>query len=334
MNSRIRLYRNHPSDCLGAPDGCENHAAIVRCCGRINFCTCVSEPPVGVSDPPAATNSGREISAGCTWGIRRAADEDFAELPSCQRGLEDSSDDIPQRSAPSWLLWPLRVPAPPRKSCNSTATFVSSSRTIASCATGRTRTGGRRICGWTSAAKRWASQAIVPGKPEESEVVARIYSTDADVLMPPPESNKKLIGRAEGDHQTLDRRGRRVSRALGVRAAGQACDAGRRQRASIIWCGERLGRSGTAVLARSRSPHAREAAVLRPDRPAAEAGRGRRLRRRRIAPGVRQPGREVAGLAAVRRTDGDSVAGRGPLCRHDRLPLGQPARTFGRIAIT
>ena len=35
-------------------------------------------------------------------------------------------------------------------------------------------------------------QAIVPGKPEESEVVARIYSTDADVLMPPPESNKKL----------------------------------------------------------------------------------------------------------------------------------------------
>ncbi len=34
--------------------------------------------------------------------------------------------------------------------------------------------------------------AIVPGKPEESEVVARIYSTDADVLMPPPESNKKL----------------------------------------------------------------------------------------------------------------------------------------------
>lgn len=34
--------------------------------------------------------------------------------------------------------------------------------------------------------------AIVPGKPEESEAVARIYSTDADVLMPPPDSNKKL----------------------------------------------------------------------------------------------------------------------------------------------
>jgi hypothetical protein len=35
-------------------------------------------------------------------------------------------------------------------------------------------------------------QAIVPGKPDESEVVARIDSTDADVIMPPPESNKKL----------------------------------------------------------------------------------------------------------------------------------------------
>lgn len=35
-------------------------------------------------------------------------------------------------------------------------------------------------------------QAIVPGKPEESEVVVRIYSTDADLIMPPPASHKKL----------------------------------------------------------------------------------------------------------------------------------------------
>ncbi|MBA4020190.1 MAG: hypothetical protein C0483_23770 [Pirellula sp.] len=34
--------------------------------------------------------------------------------------------------------------------------------------------------------------AIVPGKPELSELVARITSTDADVQMPPPDSNKKL----------------------------------------------------------------------------------------------------------------------------------------------
>ena len=34
--------------------------------------------------------------------------------------------------------------------------------------------------------------AIVPGKPEESELVRRITSTDTDELMPPPETGKKL----------------------------------------------------------------------------------------------------------------------------------------------
>ena len=34
--------------------------------------------------------------------------------------------------------------------------------------------------------------AIVPGKPEASEVIARILTSDADELMPPPEAHKKL----------------------------------------------------------------------------------------------------------------------------------------------
>src|SRR4051794_21940494 len=34
--------------------------------------------------------------------------------------------------------------------------------------------------------------AIVPGKPDESELVARILSEDSSELMPPPESHKKL----------------------------------------------------------------------------------------------------------------------------------------------
>ncbi|MBI1248106.1 DUF1553 domain-containing protein [bacterium] len=33
---------------------------------------------------------------------------------------------------------------------------------------------------------------IVPGKPDESELIARLISTDEDVRMPPPDSNKKL----------------------------------------------------------------------------------------------------------------------------------------------
>src|SRR4051812_9412569 len=33
---------------------------------------------------------------------------------------------------------------------------------------------------------------VVPGKPEESELIARITSKEADEIMPPPDSNKKL----------------------------------------------------------------------------------------------------------------------------------------------
>ena len=36
------------------------------------------------------------------------------------------------------------------------------------------------------------SRAIVPGHPEESELVARLHQTDPDVVMPPPESNHAL----------------------------------------------------------------------------------------------------------------------------------------------
>src|SRR5215213_10282350 len=35
-------------------------------------------------------------------------------------------------------------------------------------------------------------KAIVPGKPEESELLKRITSKDADDLMPPPKEHKKL----------------------------------------------------------------------------------------------------------------------------------------------
>jgi len=37
-----------------------------------------------------------------------------------------------------------------------------------------------------------AADAIRPGKPDESELVKRIFSDDADSIMPPPDSNKKL----------------------------------------------------------------------------------------------------------------------------------------------
>src|SRR5437899_521511 len=41
-------------------------------------------------------------------------------------------------------------------------------------------------------AEALAKQAIVPGKPNESELVRRIFTKDTDDLMPPPESHKIL----------------------------------------------------------------------------------------------------------------------------------------------
>ncbi|MDA7925159.1 hypothetical protein N9B60_07125, partial [Mariniblastus sp.] len=37
-----------------------------------------------------------------------------------------------------------------------------------------------------------ASSAITPGKPDQSELVERIFSDDANSIMPPPDANKKL----------------------------------------------------------------------------------------------------------------------------------------------
>src|SRR5436309_9177276 len=37
-------------------------------------------------------------------------------------------------------------------------------------------------------------EAFVPGKPEASELVRRIFATDPEDMMPPPKSNKKLSG--------------------------------------------------------------------------------------------------------------------------------------------
>src|SRR4051812_8833068 len=45
-------------------------------------------------------------------------------------------------------------------------------------------------------------EAIVPGKPDESELVARILSDDADELMPPSKSRKSLT---PAQKQTLER---------------------------------------------------------------------------------------------------------------------------------
>ena len=56
------------------------------------------------------------------------------------------------------------------------------------------RRGGLRLDDRAAATRELESglTAIVPGKPAESELVARLHATDADIVMPPPESNHVL----------------------------------------------------------------------------------------------------------------------------------------------
>ena len=173
-------------------------------------------------------------------------------------------------------------------------------------------------------------QAIVPGKPDESEVVARIYSTDADMIMPPPESNKKL----SDEQKALIKRwiaegGEYQGHWAYEPPVKPATPEGVNAIDHLV--GERLAQAGLQI-----SPEADRRTLARRlyfdlTGPPAQAGGSRSLHRRRVAPSLRAAGGQVAGLAAVRRTDGDPLAGCGPLCRHDRIPLGQPAE---RVAVS
>jgi hypothetical protein len=74
--------------------------------------------------------------------------------------------------------------------------FVPSSLSIASTATVLTKAPGKQIYGLDlseGALKDLGGySAVVPGKPEDSELVFRLHSDDKDELMPPPETGKRL----------------------------------------------------------------------------------------------------------------------------------------------
>ena len=61
-----------------------------------------------------------------------------------------------------------------------------------------------------------ATEAIVPGKPDESELVARIFSDDADEVMPPPSTHKTLTAAQKELLKQWIAAGGRVPAALGL----------------------------------------------------------------------------------------------------------------------
>ena len=82
---------------------------------------------------------------------------------------------------------------------------------------------------------------------------------------------------------------------------------------------------GAAAVARGRPGHADPAPLPRPDRPAADARGGRCVRPGRFPGRLREAGRPAARLAPLRRALGPALARPGPLRRHQRLREGPRA---------
>ena len=123
--------------------------------------------------------------------------------------------------------------------------------------------------------------ALVPGKPDESELVRRIASADPDEMMPPAASGKKLSAEqiellrrwvAEGarwqEHWAYAKPSRpSVPRRPARSTAANPID---------LFVRARLAGVGLSPAARGRSRDARAPVVVRSDGAAADAGGGRR----------------------------------------------------------
>ena len=105
---------------------------------------------------------------------------------------------------------------------------------------------------------------VVPGKPEESELLARIASDDPELRMPPPKHAARLNAGADRTDQTLDRGRGRVEGALGVYSARRGRETPeltpeRRDHGEI----DRFIRAGLAANGLEPSPRADRRTLIR-----------------------------------------------------------------------
>ena len=143
--------------------------------------------------------------------------------------------------------------------------------------------------------------------------------------MPPPKSGKKLTARQIELLKTWIDQGAQWSKHWAFEPVRRPAAAGRSRR-GLDQKPDRPVRAGPARERGSRpidSGRADRRLIRRltldliglpPD-----ARGGRRVSGRRHARRIRGPCRSPAGFAPLRRTDGDGLAGRRPLCRHQRL---------------
>ena len=181
--------------------------------------------------------------------------------------------------------------------------------------------------------------AIVAGSAAESELIARVTSDDPDLMMPPPDSKKPPLTRSEIEilRRWIDAGAKYEPHWAYIppqrpSARGQQNAAWAAQRRSIVRAGAAGGGRGRAV-AGSRPAHARPPALLRPHRPAADAGRSRRVRRRQAPRCLRASSSTGCSPRRLRRADGDVVVRPGAVRRHGRLPRrpGAPHHAVPRL---
>ena len=185
-----------------------------------------------------------------------------------------------------------------------------------------------------------ALKVITPGDPDQSELVARLFSSDPEERMPPPKSKRKPSQAPARTPAPLGRRGRFVRRALGVRAArprspapgrGRSVAAQRHRSVCVGEPGDKEAGSPPRRPARGAGPTPQP----RPHRTPAPAGANANVHRRlRTRPGPNGPtlGGRTPRLAGLRRTRRLVLDGRRPLRRHQRATRPTPRASCGRGA--
>ena len=218
------------------------------------------------------------------------------------------------------------------RTSTSTATSGRSSPSRATSATAPTPTSARPTCGSIPATGLFrsadGSTVVVPGKPDESELLLRITADDAETRMPPPKAGKPLTPAQVGPGPPMDRAGGRLEGALVLhpgRPAGRVPTAAGAD-AIDRFLRARMTADGPRAVPRGRPPDPDPPPLPRPDRPASHPRGGRRLRPRRPPRRLRAAGRPAAGLAPLRRADGRLLARPGPVRRHPGLSQRQPRR--------
>ncbi len=169
-------------------------------------------------------------------------------------------------------------------------------------------------------------RAIVPGKPEASELVARVLTSDPEEIMPPPKAKKTLTAAQKEKLRQWVAEGAEFARHWAFepvragRAAGDSSDGSDRSDRSDRRLRFRAPPAGKArAFTRGGPPDALSPARARSHRPAANARGGRDLRRRPGAGRLREARRSPARVAALRRALGPALARSRALCRQRRL---------------